>query len=133
MTLIRDLEKKAKLLRLEGSNSMALLLQNAADRIESLTVEAQTKDCELNSQKGVIQSVRDIFNIRVHDFNLITAIKLKLEKRDLEQRAKGIEDFCSTLWGYQDAYPSSGDHVTSLAKHRDDFLSELRNQTKEVS
>lgn len=133
MKLIRNLEQQAKLHRLSGANGMALLLQNAADRIESLTVEAQTKDCELNSQKGVIKSVRDVFDIRVHDFNLITAIKLTLKKRDLELQAKGVEDFCSTLWGYQDAYPSSGDHITSLADHRDDFLSDLRNQAKEVS
>ena len=124
MKLIRDLEKKAKLLRLEGSNSMALLLQNAADRIESLTLEAQTKDCELNSQKGVIQSVRDVFDIRVHDFNLITAIKLKLEKRDLEQQAKGID----WVLACRELNLSEGEVHTMMDK-----CNQLRSQAKEAS
>lgn len=128
MTLIRDLEKKAKLLRLEGSNSMALLLQNAADRIECLTVEAQTKDCELNSQKGVIQSVRDVFDIRVHDFNLITAIKLTLKKRDLEQQAEGIDDYTDYVLANLEVY--SADDLDQL---KDKYLSMLRNQAKEAS
>lgn len=126
MKLIRDLEKKAKLLRLEGSNSMALLLQEAADRIESLTVEAQTKDCELNSQKGVIQSVRDVFDIRVHDFNLITAIKLTLEKRDIEQEDAG---FKLGFWrGFEVAKMNPDSDIQSHYQ----WQVELRNQAKEL-
>tara|TARA_R110002124_G_scaffold8547_3_gene45316 strand:+ start:145 stop:537 length:393 start_codon:yes stop_codon:yes gene_type:complete len=129
MTLIRDLEKKAKLLRLEGSNSMALLLQNAADRIESLTLEAQTKDCELNSQKGVIQSVRDIFNIRVHDFNLITAIKLKLEKRDLEQQAKGAFIVINNVLGEPKSLTCE---AAQWRRELIDRANQLRQQAKEL-
>jgi hypothetical protein len=60
---------------------------------DSVLQEAKISACELDTQKGIIQSVRDLFDVRVYDFNLITAIKVKLEAHNLTQQAKALNEY----------------------------------------
>lgn len=57
---------------------------------DAILQEAKVNECELNTQKGIIQGVRDVFDLRVYDFNLIPALKKALAQRDIEQQEKGV-------------------------------------------
>lgn len=123
---IEELEKQKAVLVKERDDFKSLALLITTDVIDLIR-------CGIGGNYGGTLYQKKMNKTHAPILKALNSIKPSLQAHNLEQQAKGIENFCSTLWGYQDVYPASGNYVTSLAKHRDDFLSKLRNQTKEVS
>lgn len=131
MKLIRELEKKAKLLRLEGSNSMALLLQNAADRIG---------DSEAEFEKH-FESSRDAnaeMNELKHKLEVAESLNedLSLYKSEHE-RLKGELNVILHPNGEQPLAPSMCDLVSfvreDLNKNRSDMEEDLIETQRDLS
>jgi hypothetical protein len=86
----RELNRKSFLE--ENKLNLEVKIAELEKERDAVIQEAKIQACELDTQKGIIQSVRDLFDVRVYDFNLIAAIKVKLEANNLEQRDIGIRD-----------------------------------------
>ena len=102
--MINNLESKSKAELIEIINIQIEADQKRENRItelererDAVLQEAKIQACELDTQKGIVQSVSDLFDVRVYDFNLIAAIKVSLAKLKLEQQAKGLEDLADEL------------------------------------
>ena len=62
-------------------------------KLEAVTQEARIQACELDTQKGIVQSVQDKFNLRVYDFNGSTALDMALKKFAIEKQIEALENF----------------------------------------
>ena len=63
-------------------------IQELEKQLGSVTQEAKNNACELDTQREIIQDIRDLFDIRVHDFNLIGAVKIRLAEMKQQLAAK---------------------------------------------
>ena len=85
-------------------NDLAEQLAKANERVsdlesklEAVTQEARVQASELDTQKGIVQSVQDKFNLRVYDFNISKALDIALSKFAIEQQVKGALEFAGYL------------------------------------
>lgn len=61
-------------------------------KLEAVTQEARIQACELDTQKGIVQSVQDKFNLRVYDFNISKALDITLNKFAIEKKIEAINE-----------------------------------------
>ncbi|AZU97330.1 hypothetical protein [Alteromonas phage P24] len=61
-------------------------------KLEAFTQEARIQACELDTQKGIVQSVQDKFNLRVYDFNISKALDIALNKFAIEKKVEAINE-----------------------------------------
>lgn len=61
-------------------------------KLEAVTQEARIQACELDTQKGIVQSVQDKFNLRVYDFNISKALDIALNKFSIEKKCESVSE-----------------------------------------
>tara|TARA_R110002049_G_scaffold255016_3_gene430536 strand:+ start:5339 stop:5776 length:438 start_codon:yes stop_codon:yes gene_type:complete len=143
MKLIRNLEHQAKLHRLSGANSMALLLQNAADRIGELEshLDAEANSCFILEGKNKdLEKSNAACAVAINEMISRGEVKSLLKGNSeiddivnnyaLEQQEKGIEWLIeneTTICRIQGAKRSVVFCVDAGAR-----VSQLRNQAKEL-
>lgn len=93
-------------------------------KLESVTQEAKIQACELNTQKGIVQSVQDKFDLRVYDFNLSKALDVALNKFAIEKKIEGVKGFVKSFNFLDDA------HCVNIIEVRDAALHHIEEQLR---
>ena len=66
-------------------------VRDLESKLEAATQEARIQACELDTQKGIVQSVQDKFNLRVYDFNISKALDIALNKFAIEKKVEALD------------------------------------------
>jgi len=66
-------------------------VRDLESKLEAVTQEARIQACELDTQKGIVQSVQDKFNLRVYDFNISKALDIALNKFAIEKKVEALD------------------------------------------
>lgn len=111
-------------------------IQQLQQERDAAIQEAKIQASELDTQKGIVQSLCDIFGLRVHDYHCQSRVEEALAKRDLERELKGKYDLMDEL--YEAAQNEIDNSETSQLMDALDHYNEctgsfdqLRNQAKQ--
>jgi hypothetical protein len=74
-----------------------LTIREIEKQRDALLQEVKIKDCELDTQKGIINSICSLLDLRVKDYHCETRIKRELEIRYLHMQIKGATEYNAAL------------------------------------
>ena len=88
-------------------------------KIEAVTQEARIQACELDTQKGIVQSVQDKFNLRVYDFNVSKALDIALNKFAIEKKIEALQWVVRNISVYGTSHSDIYEKIEQLRKEQD--------------